>query len=208
MTECVNYTLKNGKFLDSLKNAKITPVYNKDHPMEKVNYSPISVFPLLSKIFERVIYNQLGEYIGLFLNKLLCRFRKTHSTQHDLFESLHSWQKELDNSGLIGTILMYLSKAYDCLHHDLVIAKFEAYGLRKNNLKLLLDHLEGRKQRVKIGSSCSFWSNVKRGATQGSILGPLLFNVFVNDLFMFTVKSVILPMATLFIMVQWNYLAF
>ena len=109
-----------------------------------------------------------------FLKKLLCGFRKAHSTQHALFKLLHSWQKELDNSGFIGTILMDLSKAYDCLPHDLIIAKFEAYGLSKNSLKLLLDYLEGRKQRVKIGSSYSFWSDVKRGVPQGSILGLFL----------------------------------
>ena len=70
LTECVNYTLKNGKFPDSLKNANITPVHKKDDPTDKVNYRPVSILPLLSKIFERVIYNQPGKYMDLFLNKL------------------------------------------------------------------------------------------------------------------------------------------
>ena len=106
-------------------------------------------------MFEQVIYNQLGKYMDLFLNKLLCGFRKAHSTQHALFKLLQRWQNELDNSGLMGTILMDLLKAYDCLPHDLIIAKFEAYGLSKSSLSLLLDYLTLRKQRVKIGSSYS-----------------------------------------------------
>ena len=81
--------------------------------------------------------------MDLFLNKLLCGFRKAHSTQHALFKLLYSWQKELDNSGFIGIILMDLSKAYNCLPHDLIIAKFEAYDVHINSRKLLLDYLEG-----------------------------------------------------------------
>ena len=130
----------NRKFPITLKNANVTPVHKKDDPTDKTNFQPVSVLPLLSKGFERVIYNQLGKYMDTFLNKLLCGFRKAHSTQHALIKLLQRWQ-ELDNSGLTGTILMDLSKAYDCLPHDLIIAKFEAYGLRKSSLSLLPDYL-------------------------------------------------------------------
>ena len=125
LTICVNYALINGKFPITLKNANVTPVHKKDDPTDKTNFRPISVLPLLSKVFERVIYNQLGKYMDTFLNKLLCRFRKTHSTHHAMFKLLQRWQKELDNSGLVGTILMDLSKAYECLPHDLIIVNLQ-----------------------------------------------------------------------------------
>ena len=105
----------NGKFPITLKNANVTPVQKKYDPTDKTNFQSISVLPLLSKVFERVIYNQLGQYMDTFLNKLLCGFRKAYSTQHTLFKLLQRWQNELDNSGLVGKILMNLSKAYDCL---------------------------------------------------------------------------------------------
>ena len=85
-------------------------------------------------------------------------------------------QKKLDESGFVGTILMDLSKAYDCLPHDLMVAKLEAYGISKESLQLISDYLSYRKQRTKIGSAYSDWANVIRGIPQGSILGPLLFN--------------------------------
>ena len=127
------------KFPITLKNANVTPVHKKDDPTDKTNFRSISVLPLLSNVFERVIYNQLGKYMGTFLNKLLCGFRKAHSTQHALFKLLQQSQNELDNSGLVGTILIDLSKAYDCLPHDLIIAKFEAYGLSKSSLSMFIE---------------------------------------------------------------------
>ena len=165
------------------------PVFKKLDPTDKTNFRPVSVLPLLSKVFEKIMYDQLYEYAETFLNKLLCGFRKAHSTQHALFRLLQKWQKELDSSGIVGTILMDLSKAYDCLPHDLIIAKLEAYGLDTNSLRFIFDYLSSRKQRTKIGSAYSNWSKVLRGIPQGSILGPLLFNIFINDIFFFIEKS-------------------
>ena len=88
-----------------------------------------------------------------FLNELLCGFRKAHSTQHALFKLLQAWQKEFDNSEFIGTIPTDLSKTYDCLPHDLLIAKLGAYGLDRSNIRLLMDDLNSRKQLTKVGSS-------------------------------------------------------
>ena len=106
------------------------------------------------------MYDQLYEYIEHFLNQLLCEFCKAHSTQHALFRLLQKWQKELDSGGFIGTVLMDLSKAYDCLPHDLLIAKLEAYGLDNGSLNLLLDYLSFRKERTKISSTYSRHANI------------------------------------------------
>ena len=123
------------------------------------------------------------------MNQLLCGFRKAHSTQHALFRLMQSWQKELDESGFGRTILMDLSKGYDCLPHDLMVAKLEAYGISKESLQLISDYLSYRKQRTKIGSAYSDWANVIRRIPQGSILGPLHFNIFINDIFLVIKKS-------------------
>ena len=102
---------------------------------------------------------------------------------------LQAWQKELDDSGYTGTILIDLSKAYDCLPHGLIIAKFEAYGFDNIGLKLFHSYFSNRKQLVKIGSAISEWIDILTGIAQGSIVGPLIFNIFINDLIMFIGKK-------------------
>ena len=113
--------------------------FKKEDPFDKSNYRPVSILPLLSKVYEKVIYNQWPDYSESFLNNILCGFRKAHSTQHVLFKLLQSLQQVLDNGGFIGRILMDLSKAFDCIPHNLLIAKLECYDVDKASLRLLLD---------------------------------------------------------------------
>ena len=137
LTNCINESLTNNNFQDTLKLSYITPVFKKLDPSDKANYRPVSILPLVSKVFEKIMYGQLCEYIEHFLNQLLRnQIRKAHATQHALFRLFQKWQKELDSGGFIGTILMDLSKAYYCLPHDLLIAKLEAYGLDNDSLNL------------------------------------------------------------------------
>ena len=144
-----------GSFPGSLKLENIIPVHKEDEPTDKENYKPVSILPLLSKTFERLICDQLKEYLGQYLNSLLCGFRKDHSTQHTLFRLLKKLLNELDTSGFVRTMLIDLSKAYDCLPHSLMIAKFQAYIIRKSGLNLLLSYLSNQKQRRKINFSYS-----------------------------------------------------
>ena len=187
LTNCINEDMI---FPDSLKLSDITPVYKKLGPSDKANYRPTSVLPLLTKVLEKIIFDQLYEYLENFLSELLCGLRKAHSTQHAPFRLIQKWQAELDSGGYVGTILIDLSKAYDCLSHDLLIAKLQAYGLDIVSLNfLLVSNLSLRKHGPKVGSSYSEWSEICREIPQGSILGPLFFNIFVNDIFFFVEKS-------------------
>ena len=114
---CINKSIKTGCFPDSLKEANITPTFEKDDSLDKSSYRPVSILPLISKVHERLIYNQLSEYTESFLSPILCGFRKAHITQHALFKLLQSWQKELENVGFVGTILMDLFKVYFIVYH-------------------------------------------------------------------------------------------
>ena len=161
LTDCINSSIYDCKFPDEMKVAELIPVYKNDDSNLKKKYRPISFLPTVSKVYARVLKDQISPYFHQILWNILCGFRAGYSTQHALTRLLEKWRRCLDSSSLVGTILMDLSKAYDCLPHDLLIAKLEAYRLDMNSLASLHSYLNKRYQRVKIGSQRSTARKIK-----------------------------------------------
>ena len=141
ITNYINSSISTGTFPDELKLADIAPVFEKEDQNDKTNYSPISLLPLISKIFEKLLYQQIEDFAKNILSPKLCGFRKGHSTQHALPNLLKNWEKCLDKYWIERTVLMDLSKAYNCLPHDLLLAKLSAYGLDESAIALIANYL-------------------------------------------------------------------
>ena len=178
----INASIRSSKFHNELKEADIVPVHKKKSKLSKENYRPISILPNISKVYERCLYDQMSEFFDIF-SKYQCGFRKGYSAQHCLLVMIEKWKKIVDNGGAFGALLTDLSKAFDCIPHDLIIAKLEAYGFQIDALRLVHDYLSNRKQRVKLNETFSSWREYD--VPQGSILGPLLFNIHLCNLFYF-----------------------
>ena len=178
------------KFSDNLKLADVTPVFKKDDANLTKNYRPVSVLPIVSKIFERLLQKQTISYIDQYLSNFLCDYRQGYSTQTALISMLEKWRNILeDNKGYSGAILMDLSKAFDTINHELLLAKLHAYGFSEQALLILSSYFSNRKQRVKINNAFSSWTDLIQGVPHGFVLGPLLFNIYLNDLF-FSLKNI------------------
>ena len=181
----INQCISKSMFPPDLKLANVTPVYKNKSKNSKDNYRPVSILSNISKIYERCLYDQIQVFFESILSKYQCGFRRGYNAQHCVMTLIEKWKKSADNGGAFSALFTDLSKAFDCLSHELLIAKLDAYGFDKNALKLVNSYLSNRKQRVKINNKYSSWSEILFGVPQGSILGSLLFNIFICDMFYF-----------------------
>ena len=184
ITKIINISFETKKFPDILKSAIIKPIYKKEDKNDISNYRPISILPVISKIFERASLNQLLIFFEnhCLLSGLQHAYRKNHGTITCLFELLNEIYELIDGKFKVALVSLDLSKAFDTINHDLLLKKLKSFNLGSESVDFLQSYLSNRTQISKFSKYTSTVEEIKSGVPQGSILGPFLFLCFVNDL--------------------------
>ena len=150
LTNIINENVRDSKFSENAKHANVPPIYKKSVRTCKLNYRPVSLLNIFSKVLERWTKDKMETFVNDILSMFISAYRKNYSSNHVLLRLLEEWKKHLDEKKFVGAVLMDLSKAFDCIPHDLLIAKMDAYGFDFNTLVFFYSYLKRRKIYSKL----------------------------------------------------------
>ena len=185
LTYIFNLSLDTGIYIDDWKRARVIPIYKSEDRRKCENYRPISILPIISKVFEREVFRQLYGYLSSnsFLSKFQSGFRPKHSTLSALIQMCDNLLKNMDDGRLNCVVFLDIRKAFDSINHEILINKMHTlFGITGNQLKWFKSYLNNRVQQCLVNGQLSSPKMITCGVPQGSILGPLLFLLYINDM--------------------------
>ena len=191
LAEIFNCSMLSKMFPDDIKTVKVAAVCISGDRDNLNNYRPITVLPTSARVFEKLIYQQLCQFLDKYkiLGKQQYGFRSLHSTAFALSQATNHWLMNIDNGSMNSVVFLDIRKAFDTIGHEILIKKVSQYGIQDDELNFFQSYLENRTQCCSVNGKLSDRQKIEYGIPQGSILGPLLFIIYMNDLPLFVTNA-------------------